>query len=143
MASPKKENKVKKPKAKKEKKPKAEGEETKRRRKGKRSFKRFIARVNKATNKNTDMSKRAVKILDSFANDIFDRLAAASATICRNANSKTLTSAAVQTAVRTMLPGDLAKHSISEASKACTAAGKGPKAPKAKKEGGKKKAKKV
>ena len=80
----------------------------------------YVRRINKAAGKHA-ISKKAVAVLNSFALDMFDRIATLAGAVTRGAKGKTLKSSAVQTAVRMALPADLAKHSISEASKAVAA----------------------
>ena len=91
-------------------------------RKGKRSFATYINRVNKNSKKGLTLSSKSVKILNSFAFDMFDKIATQAAAVARAARKSTLGAAEIQTAVRLTLPADLAKHSISEASKAVTTA---------------------
>ena len=85
-------------------------------------FNTFINRVNKNAKKGLTLSSKSVKILNSFVLDMFDKIATQAASVARSAKKSTLRAAEIQTAVRLTLPADLAKHSISEASKAVTAA---------------------
>ena len=86
--------------------------------KGKKSFKSYISKVNKNSKKGLTLSSKSVKILNSFVYDIFDRVATQAAAIVRANKGATINAAAVQTAVRLQLSGDLARHAVSEASKA-------------------------
>ena len=92
------------------------------RRKGKRSFGTYISRVNKNSKKGLTLSSKTVKILNSFVFDMFDKIATQAAALARANKKQTIRAAEIQTAVRLTLPADLAKHSISEASKAVTKA---------------------
>ena len=85
-------------------------------------FNTFINRVNKNAKKGLTLSSKSVKILNSFVLDMFDKIATQAAAVARANKKSTIKAAEVQTAVRLQLPADLAKHSISEASKAVTAA---------------------
>merc|ERR1712093_518976 len=85
-------------------------------------FNTFIARVNKNAKKGLTLSSKSVKILNSFVLDMFDKVATQAASVARANKRSTIRAAEIQTAVRLTLPADLAKHSISEASKAVTAA---------------------
>ena len=58
--------------------------------------------------------------MNSFINDTFDRIALESSKLVRYNRRKTLSSREVQTAVKLLLPGELAKHAISEGTKAVT-----------------------
>ncbi|CAD7693040.1 unnamed protein product [Nyctereutes procyonoides] len=64
--------------------------------------------------------KQAMSIMNSFVNDVFERLAGEAAWLARYSGRTTLTSWEVQTAVRLLLPGELAKHAVSEGTKAVT-----------------------
>jgi histone H2B len=59
-------------------------------------------------------------VMNSFVNDIFDRVASEAKNLCRCNNNSTLTSREIQTAIRLILPGELAKHAVSEGTKAET-----------------------
>ena len=65
----------------------------------------------------------------NFITDLFERIGNEAANVCRFSKTKTLGSREVQTAVRLILPGELAKHAVSEGTKAVTkfnaATGKG------------------
>ena len=87
-------------------------------RKGKRSFKVYIARSLKQVNKSLTVSGTAMKILNGFVVDQFDRIAVQAAQLARSTKRATLGSAEVQTAVRLLLPAELAKHAMAEGTKA-------------------------
>lgn len=61
-----------------------------------------------------------MSIMNSFVGDLFERIASESAKLATYNNTKTLTSREIQTAVRLLLPGELAKHAVSEGTKAVT-----------------------
>ena len=92
----------------------------KRRRKRIETFSSYIYKVLKQVHPDTGVSNRAMSILNSFINDIFERIANEASRLCRYNGSKTLSSREVQTAVRLLLPGELAKHAVSEGAKAVT-----------------------
>ena len=92
----------------------------KRRRKRIETFSSYIYKVLKQVHPDTGVSNRAMSILNSFINDIFERIANEPSRLCRYNGSKTLSSREVQTAVRLLLPGELAKHAVSEGAKAVT-----------------------
>ena len=87
-------------------------------RKGKRSFKVYIARALKQVNKSLTISGTSMKILNAFVNDQFDRIATQAAALARANKRSTLGSREVQTAVRLLLPAELAKHAMAEGTKA-------------------------
>jgi hypothetical protein len=59
-------------------------------------------------------------ILDSLVNDTFSRVAEEASRLTRYGNKETLGSREIQTAIRLVLPGELAKHAVSEGTKAVT-----------------------
>ena len=56
----------------------------------------------------------------SFITDQFEKIATQAAQLARVNKKPTLTSREIQTAVRLVLPGELAKHAVSEGTKAVT-----------------------
>ncbi|PKI36410.1 hypothetical protein CRG98_043192 [Punica granatum] len=63
---------------------------------------------------------KAMGIMNSFINDIFEKLAQEASRLARYNKKPTITSREIQTAVRLVLPGELAKHAVSEGTKAVT-----------------------
>ena len=59
-------------------------------------------------------------MLHSFINDIFEKLATEASKLARYNKKPTITSREIQTSVRLILPGELAKHAVSEGTKADT-----------------------
>ena len=90
----------------------------KRHRKGKRTFRTYIYRALKQVNKDLTLSGKTMKIMNSFVNDMFDRIATEASALARVNKKKTLGSREVQTAVRLTLPAELAKHAMAEGTKA-------------------------
>lgn len=84
------------------------------------SYSTYIYKVLKQVHPETGISNKAMAIVNSFAADLLERLAAESGRLSRYNKHKTMTSREVQTAVRLVLPGDLAKHGVSEGTKAVT-----------------------
>ena len=92
--------------------------------------------VLKQVHPDTGISNKAMAILNSFVNDIFERIATEASSeslvfvVDHRANSclelaayskkSTISSREIQTAVRLILPGELAKHAISEGTKSVT-----------------------
>ncbi|GJW04870.1 histone H2B.3-like protein [Tanacetum coccineum] len=62
----------------------------------------------------------AMGIMNSFINDIFKKLAGESSRLARYNKKPTITSREIQTAGRLVLLGELAKHTVSERTKAVT-----------------------
>ena len=61
-----------------------------------------------------------MSILNSFVNDIFERIAAEASKLSTYNKKSTISSREIQTSVRLILPGELAKHAVSEGTKAVT-----------------------
>lgn len=80
----------------------------------------YIYKVLKQVHPDIGIFSKAMSIMNSFVNDVFERLAGKAARLAQYLGQTTLTSWEVQTAVRWLLPGELAKHAISEGTKAIT-----------------------
>jgi histone H2B len=92
----------------------------KRRRKRRESYGIYIYKVLRQVHPDTGMSTKAMSIMNSFVNDIFERIAAEASRLAHYNKRSTITSREIQTAVRLLLPGELAKHAVSEGTKAVT-----------------------
>ena len=91
-----------------------------RRRKGKQSYGIYIYKVLKQVHPDVGISSKAMSIMNSFVNDIFERIAGEASKLAHHNKRKTISSREVQTSVRLLLPGELAKHAVSEGTKAVT-----------------------
>jgi histone H2B len=80
----------------------------------------YIYRVLKQVHPETGISKRSMSIMNSFINDLFEKISGEAAKLVRFNKKSTLSSREIQTAVRLLLPGELAKHAVSEGTKAVT-----------------------
>uniref|UniRef100_A0A1B0BLK6 Histone H2B n=1 Tax=Glossina palpalis gambiensis TaxID=67801 RepID=A0A1B0BLK6_9MUSC len=87
-------------------------------RKRKESYATYIYKVLKRIHPDTDISSKAMSIINSFANDIFERIAVEASRLPYYTRRSTITSRKTQTDVRLFLPGELAKHAVSEGTKA-------------------------
>ncbi|XP_008796725.1 histone H2B-like [Phoenix dactylifera] len=116
-----------------EKKPKAEkrlpkegvasSTDKKKKKKSKKSsetYKIYIFKVLKQVHPDIGISSKAMGIMNSFINDIFEKLAQEASRLARYNKKPTITSREIQTSVRLVLPGELAKHAVSEGTKAVT-----------------------
>jgi histone H2B len=74
----------------------------------------------KQVNPDMGISARAMKIMESFVADVFERLASEAGRLARYNKKHTITSREIQTAVRLILPGELSKHAMAEGTKAVT-----------------------
>ena len=88
--------------------------------KQKESLSIYIYKVLKQVHPDTGISTKAMLIMNSFVNDVFERIARESCKIARHNAKATISSREIQTAVRLLLPGELAKHAVSEGTKAVT-----------------------
>ncbi|KAA1070399.1 histone H2B [Puccinia graminis f. sp. tritici] len=107
------------PKAKKSTKP-ADGEKKKKRTKRKETYGIYIYKVLKQVHPDTGISNKAMLIMNSFVNDIFERIATEASKLAMYNKKSTISSREIQTAVRLILPGELSKHAISEGTKGVT-----------------------
>lgn len=91
-----------------------------RRKKRHESFGIYIFKVLKQVHPDTGISSKSMSIMNSFVNDILERVAAEASRLAQYNKRSTITSREIQSAVRLILPGELAKHAISEGTKAVT-----------------------
>ncbi|XP_034648645.1 uncharacterized protein LOC117888956 [Trachemys scripta elegans] len=92
----------------------------KRRKTRKESYSIYVYKVLKQVHPDTGISSKAMGIMNSFVNDIFERIAGEASRLAHYNKRSTITSREIQTAVRLLLPGELAKHAVSEGTKAVT-----------------------
>ena len=86
-------------------------------RKRKESYGLYIYKVLKQVHPDTGISRKAMGIMNSFINDIFERIATEASRLELYSKRSTLPSREIQTAVKLLLPGELSKHAISEGTK--------------------------
>uniref|UniRef100_A0A8D0WDN2 Histone H2B n=2 Tax=Artiodactyla TaxID=91561 RepID=A0A8D0WDN2_PIG len=92
----------------------------KRKRSRKESYSVYVYKVLKQVHPDTGISSKAMGIMNSFVNDIFERIAGEASRLAHYNKRSTITPREIQTAVRLLLPGELAKHAVSEGTKAVT-----------------------
>ncbi|MEE8288726.1 MAG: hypothetical protein V3R25_04850, partial [Nitrosomonadaceae bacterium] len=92
----------------------------KRKKKRKETYGIYIYNVLKQVHPDVGISAKAMSIMNSFVNDIFGRIAGECQRLTCYNKRATISSREVQTAVRLLLPGELAKHAVSEGTKAVT-----------------------
>ncbi|KAJ7273736.1 histone-fold-containing protein, partial [Mycena haematopus] len=100
--------------------PAADGEKKKRKKSRKETYSSYIYKVLKQVHPDTGISNKAMSILNSFVNDIFERIASEASKLAQYSKKSTISSREIQTSVRLILPGELAKHAISEGTKSVT-----------------------
>ena len=98
----------------------ADGKKKKKHVKSVESYKIYLYKVLKQVHPDTGVSSKAMSILNSMMGDMFDKIATEAAKLARYTKKPTITSREIQTAVRLVLPGELAKHAVSEGTKAVT-----------------------
>ncbi|KAI3387812.1 hypothetical protein SNEBB_009698 [Seison nebaliae] len=86
--------------------------------KRKQTYSIYVYRVLKQVHPDIGISSKAMSIMNSFVNDIFERIAQESSRLSHYNKRSTISSREIQTAVRLLLPGELAKHAVSEGTKA-------------------------
>ena len=95
-----------------------DGEKKARRKSRHETFSVYIYKVLKQVHNDTGVSKKSMAIMNSFINDIFERIALEASKLVRYNKKHTLSAREVQSAVKLLLPGELAKHAIIEGAKA-------------------------
>ena len=82
------------------------------------TFSVYIYKVLKQVHQDTGISKRSMAIMNSFINDIFERISLEASKLVRYNRKHTLSAREIQSSVKLLLPGELAKHAIIEGAKA-------------------------
>jgi len=82
------------------------------------TFSVYIYKVLKQVHQDTGISKKSMAIMNSFINDVFERIALEASKLVRYNKKHTLSAREIQSAVKLLLPGELAKHAIIEGAKA-------------------------
>ena len=82
------------------------------------SFATYFPRVLKQVHTGLSLSRESVNVLDSFVKDMFERIAEEAGRLAHCSRRCTIMTEDIQTAVRLLLPGELGKYAVSEASKA-------------------------
>ena len=82
------------------------------------TFSVYIYKVLKQVHQETGISKRSMNIMNSFINDIFERISLEASKLVRYNKKHTLSAREIQSSVKLLLPGELAKHAIIEGAKA-------------------------
>ena len=82
------------------------------------TFSVYIYKVLKQVHQDTGISKRSMAIMNSFINDIFERISLEASKLVRYNRKRTLSAREIQSSVKLLLPGELAKHAIIEGAKA-------------------------
>ncbi|RZC82384.1 hypothetical protein C5167_045173 [Papaver somniferum] len=112
----------KKPRAEKKLPPIKDGSSTvdKKKKKSVETYEMYILKVLKQVHPDLGISSEAMGIMNSFTDDIFEILARESSKLAGYNMRRTLTNREIQTAVRLLFPGELAKNAVSQGTKAVT-----------------------
>ena len=86
----------------------------------KETYSSYIYKVLKQVHPDTGISNKAMSVLNSFVNDLFERIASEASKLASYNKKSTISSREIQTSVRLILPGELSKHAISEGTKSVT-----------------------
>lgn len=78
----------------------------------------FIYKVLKQVHPGTGISKKSMKIVETIIQDLFTKIAEEAGRLARYNKCYTITEKEIQTAIRLVLPVELAKHAVSEGVKA-------------------------
>ncbi|KAJ8584939.1 histone-fold-containing protein [Rhizopogon salebrosus TDB-379] len=97
-----------------------DGTAKKRKKARKETYSSYIYKVLRQVHPDTGISTKAMGVLNSFVNDLFERIATEASKLASYSKKSTISSREIQTAVRLILPGELAKHAISEGTKSVT-----------------------
>ncbi|XP_078263343.1 histone H2B 1/2-like [Rhinoraja longicauda] len=92
----------------------------KRRRSRKESYAIYVYKVMKQVHPDTSISSKAMSIMNSLVNDIIERIAGEASRLAHYNKRSAIRSWEIQTAVRLLLPRELAEHAVLEGTKAVT-----------------------
>ncbi|XP_041043048.1 histone H2B-like [Carcharodon carcharias] len=90
------------------------------RRSRKESYSIYNYKVMKQIHPDTDISSKAMSIMNSLVSDIFECITGEASHLAHYNKRSTISSQEIQTAVSLLLPWELAKHAVSEGRKAVT-----------------------
>ncbi|XP_052519584.1 late histone H2B.L4-like [Budorcas taxicolor] len=81
------------------------------------SFATYFPRVLRQVHTGLSLSHEAMNVMDSFVKDMFEQIAEEAGSLARSNKHCTITSGEIQTAVSLLLPGEIGKYAVSEATK--------------------------
>uniref|UniRef100_A0A4W2DS81 Core Histone H2A/H2B/H3 domain-containing protein n=1 Tax=Bos indicus x Bos taurus TaxID=30522 RepID=A0A4W2DS81_BOBOX len=86
----------------------------------KESYSVYVYQVLKQVHLDSGISSKAMGIMNSFVNDVFEGISGEASCLVHYNKHMTITSRDIQTTRLMLLPGELAKHTMSEGTKAVT-----------------------
>ena len=92
----------------------------KKKKKGTESYHTYIYKVLKQVHPDNRISQKAMSVMNSLVNDLEKRIVEEAAHLAKVNKKQTIGTREIQTAVRLVFPGELAKHAVSEGTKAVT-----------------------
>ncbi|XP_050358718.1 late histone H2B.L4-like [Nymphalis io] len=72
------------------------------------------------TKENFGISRHSMLIMNNFVNDMLEKIASEAGRLANHSKKTTLSSREIQSAIKLLIPGELAKHADIEAMKAIT-----------------------
>ena len=91
----------------------------KKKKKRRETYSLYIYKVLKQVHPDTGISSKAMSIMNSFVNDIFERIAGEASRLAHYNKRSTISSREIQTAVRLLLPGELAQACCERGNQSC------------------------
>ncbi|KAJ9553653.1 hypothetical protein OSB04_017698 [Centaurea solstitialis] len=82
------------------------------------SYKTYIFKVLKEVHGDIEISNKAMEIMNSFVNDMFEKIAQEASKLAKYNKRNTMSSRDIETAVKLVLDGNLAKHAVHQGNKA-------------------------
>ncbi len=82
------------------------------------TYNSYIYKVLKIAHPEVGITRRSMSIVNSFVQDTLSRLIAESHTLVRHSKRHTVTDRDIDTTVKVLLPGELAKYAIGEGKEA-------------------------
>ena len=82
------------------------------------NYNTYCFRVLKGIHAEIGITKKSMSIMNAFMEDMFEKIASEAAQLVKFQKKRTIGSKDIQTAVKLVVPGELAKHSVSEGTKA-------------------------
>ena len=82
--------------------------------KRKESYSLYIHKVLKQGHQDTGITTKGMGITNSFVSDIFERIAMKAYRLTKYGKKSTMSSREIQTALRLLLPGEVAKHAVTK-----------------------------
>jgi len=83
-----------------------------------RTWNTYLFKTLKQVHPDTGITRKSMKIMSDLVDDMFEKIMNEASELARKDQRHTLTTREIQSAVRLVLPGELAKHAVSEGHKA-------------------------